>query len=90
MKETYDWTKIAQKVPTDGWMLLAKSERYTIAEALRQGKIKVMQGVKVRTRNTVREPGGRFCDIWLSRGSGEERGGDETASNNNAGGAADG
>lgn len=85
MAADYDWSRVAAQVPASGWVLLAKGERYTVAETLRQGKVRAMRGIKVRTRNTRRGPDGRTCDIYLAR---EE---DTTsAANDDAGRAADG
>lgn len=62
----YDWTTIRKKLRPDRWYLLDTDAPYTTAEAIRQGAIRKMQGVEVRTRNNRFDTRGkRWCDILL-------------------------
>lgn len=63
----HDWGQVREKVAraAPGWFHLGDDQPYTLAETIRQGALAPMRGVEVRTRNTRREQGKRFCSIYL-------------------------
>lgn len=64
-----EWAKIRPRLRSTDWYLLGEQMPYSIAEALRLGSIRAMEGVLVRTRkNRFDSTGKRWCDIYLKLG----------------------
>ena len=64
----YDWEVIAEKLKTQpgDWAKVFDKDRTSIANAIRQGKVKPLSpelGFQIRTANNVRKP--RTCSLYL-------------------------